>query len=100
MGGIPILRTVPTQVEIYWSGDMPLNHTVLASLFIERLRGNIQATGPDERAELWIDADLCEHSGVIERRQHTLPLAPVALDIPDGTVLKGEAQRLAAQKLD
>jgi len=73
---------------------------VPASLCVERLGRHVEAVGPDDRAELFVDTDFSEPRRVVQRFEDATPLVVVERDVAHGAVLEREAQFVRADDFD
>lgn len=75
-------------------------HSVLRGPFVKSLWCHVDAVGPDNGADLGVNADLGEEGLVGERLEHATPVAPGEVDVADEPVLEGEAQLVIADDFD
>src|ERR1700677_3464924 len=67
-----------------------VRHLMFARPLVESLWCHVDAVGPDDGADLGVDADLGEEGLVSERLEHAAPVPSGEVDVTDDPVLEGE----------
>jgi hypothetical protein len=75
-------------------------HPVFRGPFVKSLWCHVDAVGPDDGADLGVNANLGEEGLVGEWLEHTTPVTLGEVDVADEPVLECEAQLMIADHLD
>lgn len=69
-------------------------------LLVQRLWCHAQVSGPDDGAELLVDADLREPRLIARRLEHPAPLVVTEGDVSHGAVFESQAHPMLANDFD